>query len=75
MANDEHGIDLAEDTALDVQRSDDETADEAEERHDDPEDVDEAREEKRAGDDTDREAAAREQENPDAHRDDEPYAN
>jgi hypothetical protein len=76
MSDDEHSLDLGEDTNLDVQDGDaDEATAEAEAEREEA--AAEAEEERRRQDiehkSVDRETDAKEQENPDAHRDEEPY--
>ena len=69
MGDDEHGIDVEEDTDLD-------TAEDTTSSKDDPDEEvpEEAMPDQEPGDaDEGREAEAAEQENPDAHRDEEPY--
>ena len=72
---DDHGIDLEEDTDLDVQDEDDEErTEDVEAAHADPGEVDEETHDGgRADEDVVREGEASDQGNPDAHRDDEPY--
>lgn len=77
MSEDEHGIDIEEDTDLETADGPDEDAAEDAERarqaaeRDAAEDLDR---QQLAGEDEEREDAARAAENPDAHRDEEPFS-
>ena len=75
MTKDEHGIDLEEDTDLDVQGDEAEGKEEAdEEREEAVEEAEAERKEEEIEEDSEeREWDAEEQENPDNHRDGEPF--